>query len=87
METCDSSQERGCSAAVVQQADSIKIGLLRRLPPCMQYATQSNIVPEALPIKSAVSFIIAEMFSSTWRKDTDDSSVWGVARRAVCSLC
>lgn len=45
-------REEAWGAAVVQQAGSIKMGLLHWLPPCMQFATQSNIVPEAFLSKA-----------------------------------
>lgn len=44
------------SAAAAQQADSIKIGFLQRLMPCMQYATAFGYNPQGLAIKSAVFY-------------------------------
>lgn len=48
--------EMSRSAAAAQQADSIKIGFLQRLMPCMQYATAFGYNPQGLAIKSAVFY-------------------------------
>lgn len=49
-------REMSRSAAAAQQADSIKIGFLQRLMPCMQYATAFGYSPQGLAIKSAVFY-------------------------------
>lgn len=61
------------------------MGLIHRLPLCMHYAMQSNIVPQAFLSNLLCLSSLQKCSTALWRKDADDSSVWGVVRLATNS--